>query len=56
MRLLDTFNLTETFKTFKHKHHVFNVFNGVKSICMFWVILGHEYSVRLHNNINAIDV
>lgn len=56
MKLLDTFNLTETFKTFKYKPHVFNVFNGVKSLCMLWVILGHEYSVRLHNNINAIDV
>jgi hypothetical protein len=56
MKLLQTFDLTETFKTFKYKPHVFNVFNGVKSLCMLWVILGHEYSVRLHNNINAVDV
>jgi hypothetical protein len=56
MKLLDTFNLTETFKTFQYKPHVFNVFNGVKSLCMLWVILGHEYSVRLHNNVNATDL
>lgn len=56
MRLLDSFNLAESFKVFKHKHNVFNVFNGVKGLCMFWVILGHQYSVRLHNDVNAINI
>ena len=54
MKILGSFNLEESFKIFQHKSNVFNVFNGIKSICMFWVILGHEYSVRLHNNINLI--
>ncbi len=40
-KVLEAFDFNESVKVFAYKPHVFNVFNGIKAICMFWVIFGH---------------
>ncbi len=32
------------------------MFNGVKSLSMFWVIFGHQFSIRLQNDVNALSI
>jgi hypothetical protein len=39
-------------KIFTYKQNYLNIFNGVKAIAMFWVILGHSFSVRLKYDVN----
>ena len=51
-KIIQSFNIAESMKIFKYKNNYLNIFNGVKVIFMFWVILGHTYSVRLKNNVN----
>lgn len=52
LKMLNTFDYTETMKIFTYKPNYLNVFNGVKTICMFWVIFGHQFSIRLKNTVN----
>ncbi len=40
-KVLEAFDFNESVKVFAYKPHVFNVFNGIKAICMLWVIFGH---------------
>lgn len=56
LKLLDTFNYEETFKIFVYKSNPLNVFNGIKTICMLWVIFGHQFSVRLKNDVNILSI
>jgi peptidoglycan/LPS O-acetylase OafA/YrhL len=53
---VDAFNLEKNMKIFEYKSHKFNVFNGIKSICMLWVVVGHLFSVRLQNIINVTTI
>jgi peptidoglycan/LPS O-acetylase OafA/YrhL len=51
-KILQTFNYSESMKIFVYKKNYLNVFNGIKAICMFWVIFGHLFSVRLKYDVN----
>ena len=55
-KAIQAFNLVKNVKAFEYKPHNFNVFNGVKSICMMWVIFGHTFSARLQNSVNALSI
>ena len=56
VKVLSVFNLKNSIKIFEYKHNNLNIFNGVKTIAMMWVIFGHLYSVRLQNCVNALDI
>lgn len=44
---LVNFSLSSSLSYFKHKNSTLNVFNGLKTLLMFWIILGHEYFFHL---------
>lgn len=49
---LSVFSFQNSNKIFKYKENDLNVLNGVKSLCMLWVIFGHEYSLGFTGNKN----
>lgn len=53
---LGAFSLRKSLHIFEYREHKFNVFNGIKSLCMMWVILGHMYSVRIQNVVNVLTI
>lgn len=53
---IGAFSLKKSMHIFEYKEHKFNVFNGIKSLCMMWVILGHMYSVRIQNVVNVLTI
>lgn len=55
-QILNSFTVQNNIKAFSHKAHNFNIFNGIKSLCMFWVILGHTFQVRMQNNVNMLTL
>jgi hypothetical protein len=55
-QIIHTFSYQESMKIFKYKENYLNIFNGVKALSMFWVILGHEFSVRLKYDVNIIGL
>lgn len=55
-KVLQSFNLTESMKIFVYKSNYLNIFNGIKTICMFWVIFGHQFSVRLKYDVNISGI
>ena len=55
-KVVQSFNLKESVKIFKYKQSYLNVFNGIKTICMMWVVMGHLFSIRLQNNVNVAGI
>lgn len=55
-KIVQCFNLPSTMKIFVYKHNYLNIFNGIKTICMFWVIFGHQFSVRLKYDVNIAGI
>lgn len=51
-KIIQTFSLAESMKIFVYKSNYLNIFNGIKSLCMLWVIFGHHFSVRLKYDVN----
>lgn len=43
-------------KIFTYKKNYLNIFNGIKAICMFWVVFGHTFTVRLKYNANIAGI
>lgn len=43
-------------KIFVYKSNYLNIFNGIKTICMLWVIFGHQFSIRLKNDVNISGI
>jgi hypothetical protein len=43
-------------KIFAYKHNYLNIFNGIKTFSMFWVIFGHLFSVRLKYDVNIAGI
>ena len=50
--VLHAFDMRKALDIFVYRKNSLNVFNGIKSICMLWVIFGHQYSDRLQYSIN----
>ena len=55
-RAIQCFNLKESAKIFSYKRSYLNVFNGIKTICMMWVVFGHLFSIRFQNNVNVAGI
>jgi branched-subunit amino acid transport protein len=55
-KILQSFDFSESMKIFTYKSNYLNVFNGIKTICMFWVIWGHQFSVRLKFDVNISGI
>lgn len=55
-KILNCFNFSESMKIFTYKSNYLNIFNGIKAICMFWVIFGHLFSVRLKFDVNIAGI
>lgn len=55
-KVLQCFNFTESMKIFVYKSNYLNIFNGIKTICMLWVIFGHQFSVRLKYDVNISGI
>ena len=51
-KVVESFDLGQSMKIFTYKHNYLNIFNGIKTISMLWVIFGHLFSVRLKNDAN----
>lgn len=51
-KIIQSFSFAESMKIFHYKSNYLNIFNGIKAICMFWVIFGHQFSVRLKYDVN----
>ena len=41
--IMSAFALQNSLKAYTYKHNPLNILNGVRSLCMLWVIFGHEY-------------
>ena len=50
--MIQCFSFKDSVKIFKYKHSYLNVFNGIKTICMMWVVFGHLFSIRFQNDVN----
>jgi hypothetical protein len=55
-KIIQSFSLSEGMKIFVYKSNYLNIFNGIKAICMFWVIIGHEFSIRLKYDVNITSI
>lgn len=56
-RLLKSFSLPNTLKIFKYNPKSrLNVFNGVRSLAMLYVIFGHQYSLVIVNTSNLLTL
>lgn len=53
---MQAFSIAESMKIFAYKHNYLNVFNGIKTFSMFWVIFGHLFSVRLKYDVNIVGI
>ena len=40
-RMLSAFALQNSIKIFEYKNNPLNTLNGVRALCMLWVIMGH---------------
>jgi hypothetical protein len=50
---LSMFSLQESAKVFKRNPNSnLNVLNGVRSLAMMWVVIGHSYSFGISGSIN----
>ena len=56
IKFISVWNLENSMKIFQYKESQLNIFNGVKTICMLWVIFGHLFSIRLQNSVNALTI
>lgn len=54
--MIQSFDPKEALKIFHYKHNYLNVFNGIKTFCMFWVIFGHLFSLRLKYDVNIAGI
>ena len=55
-KVIQSFSLAESMNIFVYKPNYLNIFNGIKAICMFWVIFGHQFSVRLKYDVNIAGI
>lgn len=55
-KVIQSFSLAESMKIFVYKSNYLNIFNGIKALCMFWVIFGHQFSVRLKYDVNISGI
>ncbi len=55
-KIVETFNPVDGMSIFKYKSNYLNIFNGIKAVCMFWVIMGHLFTVRLKYDVNITSV
>lgn len=55
-KVIESFNCAQNIKIFQYKQNYLNIFNGVKTFAMFWVIFGHLFSVRLKYNVNITGI
>lgn len=56
-KILSSFNLKNSLKIFKYNPDSrLNVLNGVRSMSMFWVIFGHQYSLIIVNTSNILSI
>ncbi len=54
--MIKAISLQESMKIFKTKDSDLNVFNGVRSIAMMWVVFGHYYFNTITGILNAMDI
>ena len=55
-KVIQSFSLAESMKIFVYKSNYLNIFNVIKALCMFWVIFGHQFSVRLKYDVNISGI
>ena len=55
-KIIESFDYHQSIKIFTYKHNYLNIFNGIKTISMLWVIFGHLFSVRLKNDANIAGI
>ena len=55
-KIVQSFDYSESMKIFNYKHNYLNIFNGIKTMCMFWVAFGHLFSVRLKYDVNIAGI
>lgn len=55
-KIVESFNPVDGMSIFKYKSNYLNIFNGIKAFCMFWVIMGHLFTVRLKYDVNITSV
>lgn len=55
-KIVESFDYSQSLKIFTYKHNYLNIFNGIKTISMLWVIFGHLFSVRLQNDDNIAGI
>jgi peptidoglycan/LPS O-acetylase OafA/YrhL len=53
---VQSFNPADSLKIFQYKPNYLNVFNGIKTFSMLWVIFGHLFSLRLKYDVNIAGI
>lgn len=55
-KYLNCFALQENLKIFEARESSLTFFNGVRSICLFWIVLGHSVTIRVVDSENWITL
>jgi hypothetical protein len=55
-KYLNCFALQENLKIFAARESSLTFFNGIRSICLFWIVLGHSVTIRVVDSANWITL
>lgn len=55
-KLVNCFALQENLKIFSMRESSLTFFNGIRSICLFWIVLGHSVTIRVIDTENWITL
>ena len=55
-KIVDCFALQDSMKIFASRESSLKFFNGIKGLSLFWIILGHSFSIRVIDSQNWVSL
>jgi peptidoglycan/LPS O-acetylase OafA/YrhL len=54
--IMSAFSLQNSLKIFQRKENPLNTLNGVRSLCMLWVVFGHQFLFVVQISENTMSI